>query len=190
MTDDMNDEAAELAAEELDSLKERAKQLGVSFHPNIGYDTLAGKVKDFLAEKEAEKPAEPVVAAVAESQKQKHNRLKAEMNALVRIRITCMNPNKREWEGEFFSVGNRITGQMTKYVPYDHIFHVPQMILMMIQERQCQIFHTVKDNRGRKSRKGKLIKEFGVEILPPLSTKELKELAQRQAMSSGTAEAL
>jgi hypothetical protein len=193
MTDEQNDKAL-MAAEELDSLKDRANQLGVDFHPSIGYEKLSGKVKDFLAAKEAEKPDKPdepaLIAPAPLSGNEKLVRMKRDMNALVRIRVSCMNANKREWEGEFFSVGNRVTGQMMKYVPYDQIFHVPQMILTMIQERQCQVFHTVKDHRGNKSRKGKLIKEFGIEILPQLTTNELKELAQRQAMANGTSDVL
>jgi hypothetical protein len=41
----------------------------------------------------------------------------------------------------------------------------------------------VPDSRGNKVRKGKLIKEFAIEELPPLTKEELAELAQRQAMS-------
>jgi len=191
MTDEQNNDAAELAAEELDSLKERAKQLGVDFHPSIGYEKLSVKVKDFLVAKEAEKPEEPApVVAAPLTGNARLVRMKRDMSALVRIRVTCMNANKREWEGEFFSVGNRVVGQIQKYVPYDHIFHVPQMILTMIQERKCQVFYTVTDHRGNKSRKGKLIKEFGIEILPQLTTNELKELAQRQAMANGTSDAI
>ena len=50
-------------------------------------------------------------------------------------------------------------------------------------QRQCQVFTTVRDRRGNASRKGKLIKEFSIEVLDPLTEDELKELAQRQAMS-------
>jgi hypothetical protein len=41
----------------------------------------------------------------------------------------------------------------------------------------------VKDSRGNNVRKGKLIKEFAIEVLPQLTEAELKEMARRQAMS-------
>jgi hypothetical protein len=57
------------------------------------------------------------------------------------------------------------------------------MIYEQLLQRQCQIFYTHKDAKGNKSRKGKLIKEFSIELLPALTTSELKDLAQRQAMA-------
>ena len=96
-----------------------------------------------------------------------------------------MNPAKKEWEGEIFSCGNTTVGSFTKYVPFnaDDGWHVPEMIYKMIRDRQCQVFYTVTDDKGNKIRRGKLIREFAVEKLPPLTPEELHELAQRQAMS-------
>ena len=45
------------------------------------------------------------------------------------------------------------------------------------------MFYTATDARGNKVRKGKLIKEFAIEVLPPLTKEELEELARRQAMA-------
>lgn len=94
-----------------------------------------------------------------------------------------MNPAKNEWEGEIFTAGNSVVGSYSKFVPFntDEGWHVPRIILNQIQQRQCQIFQTVKDSRGNSTRKGKLIKEFAVEILDPLTPEELAELARRQA---------
>ena len=44
------------------------------------------------------------------------------------------------------------------------------------------MFVTVKDSRGNSIRKGKLIKEFAIDVLPPLTADELKEMARRQAL--------
>jgi len=106
---------------------------------------------------------------------------------LVRIRVNCMNPNKTEWEGEIFTVGNRFFG-FKKYVPFnnDEGWHVPFMIYEHLKERKCQIFYNTKDDRGNKTREGKLIHEFAVELMDPLTSEEMQELAQRQAMANGT----
>lgn len=127
------------------------------------------------------------VAAVAEPETptQKRIRLKREASKLVRIRMTCMNPAKKEWAGEIFTVGNALIGTIKKFVPFNNEegYHVPQIMLDMIQDRKCQIFVAGKSKNGIGMRTSKLIKEFAVEVLPPLTTEELHELAQRQAMA-------
>lgn len=76
-------------------------------------------------------------------------------------------------------------GTFKKYVPFnaDEGWHVPRIIYNQMAERQCQVFVTRKDERGRSIREGKLIKEFAIEVLDPLTTDELAELARRQAMA-------
>lgn len=127
------------------------------------------------------------VFSPVETAGQKRKRLKAEAEKLVRIRVTCMNPAKKEWHGEIFTTGNSAVGTLRKFVPFnnDEGWHVPQMILNMIQERQCQVFVNKKTQNGVTVREGKLIKEFAVEIMPDLTPAELRELARRQAMAAG-----
>lgn len=191
MSDIDNDQTQAPMQDELTALKARADMMGISYHPSIGLEKLRDKVNGAVTGT-AETAEQPVQAAQVqttgasvETEGQKRNRLKNEANRLVRIRVACMNPAKKEWEGEFFSAGNAVVGTMTKYVPFnaDDGWHVPTMILKMIQDRQCQVFTTISDGRGNKTRKGKLIKEFSVEILPDLTPEELHDLAQRQAMS-------
>jgi hypothetical protein len=174
-------------ADELAALKARADMMGISYHPSIGLEKLRDKVNGALTAKpeDEEKPAVEVAPAGVETENQKRARLRREASRLVRIRVTCMNPAKAEWQGEIFSVGNSVVGSFTKYVPFnaDEGWHVPEIILKALRERQCQVFYTVPDSRGNKVRKGKLIKEFAIEELPPLTKEELAELAQRQAMS-------
>jgi hypothetical protein len=49
------------------------------------------------------------------------------------------------------------------------------------------VFVTERDDRGRQLRRGKLINEFNIAVLEPLTKEELKDLAQRQAMAKGQA---
>jgi hypothetical protein len=46
------------------------------------------------------------------------------------------------------------------------------------------VFYPVKTMHGVTVRKGKLIKEFAIEVLPQLTPEELRDLAQRQAMAN------
>jgi len=171
---------------ELASLKTRADLLGVKFHPSISVEKLREKLNAALVTV-APVPDEPVVVAAVpeETLVQRRFRKKREANTLVRIRVTCMNPAKKDWAGEIFTSGNSLVGSFTKFVPFnaDEGWHVPNIIVEQIKERQCQIFVPVKDARGNTTRKGKMIKEFAIEVMPDLTPEELAELARRQAMS-------
>jgi hypothetical protein len=185
MSDIDNDSPAPVQ-DELATLKARAEMLGVKYHPSISLEKLRDKINDAVTGvKPAEEPAAPVAVVGPETEMQKKVRLKRDALALVRIRVTCMNPFKREWDGELFTVSNNAVGSITKYVPFnnDEGWHVPQIMLNMLQERMCQIFVTDRTKNGVTVRKGKLIKEFAIEILPQLTQEELDELARRQAMA-------
>lgn len=175
---DMDTDLVVAEPSELEALKARADMLGVKYHPSIKVEKLREKV-NAAVEGEPEDEEAPVIKKpnVAELQRK--------ANELVRVRISCMNPAKKEWEGEIFTVGNASVGTLKKYIPFntDEGWHVPRMILEQIKARECQVFVTKRDSRGNNVRSGKLIKEFAVEELPPLTEAELKDLAQRQAMA-------
>lgn len=211
------DNVEDLKEDELTALKNRARTLGVTFHPNIGLDTLrekinlklrSGDLKDVTTEAgvpnpndvEASEPvtdytAEEIVSGYAQapavklSKAQMRNEAIKNANKLVRVRINCMNPNKRDWSGEIITVANAVVGTFRKYIPFNNTegYHVPQIILQAIRERQCQIFVNGTNTQGQRIKRPTLINEFAVEVLEPLTVNELKELAQRQAMANGTA---
>ena len=163
--------------QELEMLKTRASLLGVKYHPSISVDKLREKI-------DALDSTQDVVIKVP-SEEDKRVALIREANKLVRVRITCMNPAKKEWEGEIITVSNSVIGTIRKYIPFnaDDGWHVPQAILNMLNERMCQVFNSVPDGKGNMVRKGKLVKEFSIEVLPDLTPSELHDLAQRQSMS-------
>jgi len=174
--------------DELTLLKSRATLMGVTFHPNIGIDKLKMKIENRLegAAIEAEQPTIQTKINVPETIPARDARLRREASKLVRIRVACMNPNKKEYEGEIFTVSNSIVGTFKKFVAYnnDDGWHVPHMIFEHLKERKCQIFYTVKGPRGNKIRKGKMINEFAIEVLPPLTAAEIEALAIQQAMAN------
>lgn len=191
----------------LDILKKEATEKGIKFHPSIGLDALKEKVQEFEEEQaEAEiaaaansavKPAlddtddEPEVVETSEPETpvEKRKRIKAEAMRMRRVRIVCMDPAKKDWEGEIFTVGNRVIGSYKKMVPFNVEWHVPQIMLNVIKAKKCQVFRTVKVRTAIgmvDKRESVLINAFAVEELPDLTDKELKDLAQRQAMARGT----
>ena len=187
----MNTDLVDEQEPEIDQLavvKARAQRLGIKFHPSIGLDALRSKIAEALATSDelpsavAETKAAP---ADKETRAEARARLRKEAGKLVRIRLTCMNPSKKDWLGEVFTVSNSVVGTYRKMVPFnnDEGWHVPQFILNMIKERKFQTFYSVKGPRGVTIRKGKLVPEFAVEIMSPLTSAELAELARRQAMA-------
>jgi hypothetical protein len=186
----------------LEALKERAKELGVKHHHNAGEAKIQEAIDAHLAENAqaelAEEFSQPVnknhidpdtgkiVPMTSEEYRAKYlPDRKKNMNRLVRCRITCMNPAKREWEGEIISVGSAKHGTFKKFVPFDgREWHIPKVIFDEMKSRQCTIFHTVTDARGQKIRKGRLIDEFAIEVLPPLTPKELEQLKKEQALAN------
>jgi hypothetical protein len=178
--------------DELAKLKNRAKFLGVKYSPNIGVEKLTEKLDAKIDEIDHVVrigSANPVLAdgpVPNESKAERKVRLRREAARLVRVRVTCMNPNKRDWEGEIYSVGNSLVGFHKKYVPFnaDEGWHIPNIIYKHLKDRKCQVFHTVKGPRGAKIRKGKLVPELSIELMPDLTADAIQELAQRQAQAN------
>lgn len=165
------------------SLKEKAKSLNISFHPNIGEDKLREKINEKLNDQPKEDPVStgevPITKELSSSAKLAAKRKAA--SKLVRVIITSFDPNKKEWQGEFFSVGNAKIGQFKKFIPYGVEWHIPTIMLNLIEDKKMQTFYTVKDGRGKNIRKSKLIKAYGIDYLDPLTSEELAELASIQS---------
>ena len=182
----------------LEALRARATLLKIKFHPSSKAESLSAKIDDFLRDdgkgNEADAEEKTVVAAIANGKKEylteaeylKKKRVSNRKDAgkLIRCRVTCMNTNKKDWEGELFSVGSSKLGTFKKFVPFnDEPYHIPQIIFDSMKERKWSSFYSVKGQKGGTIRKSRLINEFAIEVLPPLTPDELKDLAQRQAMS-------
>lgn len=199
---------------EYEVLVERATQMGLKFRSNIGLDKLRALVTNALegndtseedeeAEEEVAVPssipspsqllgntAGPQTTTSAlpfrkETKAEKFRRVRQEARQLVRVRITCHNPNKSEWQGEIITFGNAAVGTLKRYVPFETEWHVERAILNVLKKRQYQHFYNAKDEKGNVYRASKLVREFAVEELAQLTEAELKELAQRQAMANG-----
>ncbi len=166
--------------QELELLKERATKMGITFHAAIGVE----KLKKRIELKLAETAKEPKKASLSDYEKRQmqYTRLRKEANRLIRIRITCMNPDKKNWTGEIMSVSNAVIGTVRKFIPFglEAGFHVPAVLLKMIKNRQYQQYSQVTLPNGRKTMVSKMLPEFAVEVMQPITKEELDDLAQRQ----------
>jgi hypothetical protein len=193
MTDNqiIENEETEATPDELALLKERATLLGISFSHRIGVDSLREKIANKLAgtEEKEEEEAAPVALNKAQEAAKLRKELTADAMRLIRLRITNLNPSKKDLHGEIFTVANRYIGNVRKFIPYgevtDNGYHVPNVIYKQMKTRK---FLNVKTRRGKN---GNIIvdqqwaPEFALEVLPTLTKEELAKLAAAQAAAGG-----
>ena len=134
-------------------------------------------------------PGQKVHFEEAEYRRRQLAEAKREAGRLVRCRVTCMNPHKKNWTGEIISVGSSKMGTFKKFIPFnlEEPYHVPKAIYDYLKERKCRIGTTQKLPNGQEVNRYKLINEFAIEQLDPLSKEELEDLKHRQALSQGMA---
>jgi hypothetical protein len=162
------------APNELDTLKERATTMGIKFHPSISIDKLRDKVNVALQPTEEVAPISKKAAVI---------KARNEASAQIRVNVVCMNPAKKEWQGEIFITGNTRIGTFKKYVLFDTTdgYHVPKIIYDLLKAKKFQMFKTETTRNGVAKRVGILANEFAIETLPQLTETELADLAKQQA---------
>ena len=201
MSDEMEQQQPAIEAEydELAALKARADMMGIKYRHNTSAEKLRAQInnaKEGIKEGSSLEGDSDIKPLQSESKayltekefKDEEFRLrKSNAGKLVRVRVTCMNPAKKEWDGEIISVGSAKLGTFKKFVKFnaEDGWHIPHIIFEYLKEKKCSIFHTVTDQTGQKVRKAKLVNEYSIEVLSPLTDAELKDLAQRQAMEAG-----
>ncbi|QWY83761.1 hypothetical protein [Rhizobium phage RHph_X3_15] len=187
---------------ELDMLKSRARVMGIPFSNNIGVEALKERIQAKLdGEKEAapepEESPDPSLLGSSlegtapekpETPAQMRARIRAENLKLVRLRITNLDPKKKDLPGEIFTVANELLGTIRKFVPFgeatDNGYHVPNVIYKMMKRRKfLQI--KVKKVQGKEVIETQWVREFALEELPQLTRPEIDKLAAAQAAAGG-----
>lgn len=165
-------------------LLQQAKVMGLSVSNNIGLETLKEKIRAHLEETSAkDEPAEPETP-VADKPKTLREVMYQEQMKLVRIRIVNLDPKKASLKGEVFTVANEYIGTVRKFIPYDpevseNGYHVPYCIYTQLVEKKFLSIRVTTVN-GKEHVSHAWAKEFGIEVLPPLTPEELRQLAQAQ----------
>lgn len=213
------DEPAMDTVNELDVLKQRARMMGVEFSNNIGVETLRDRIRAKVEEQSnataAPAPAlfDPALIPAATQQASfqadtsggpalgsepkpakpltLRQYLQREQMKLVRVRITNLDPKKKNLPGEVFTVANEFLGTVRKYIPYGEVsddgYHVPYCIYRELESRRFLDIRTFKERaNGNKIRvEQRWAKEFAIEVLPHLTPTELKQLAVAQMAEVG-----
>ena len=195
----LNPSADEQAVDELTLLKERAKVMGIPFSNNISLETLRKRVADKMEGKD-EAPevnaltGDPEIAQAmaAKPLNQKDNAVAlrklmyAKQMRQVRVRITNMDPKKKDLPGEIWTLANEYLGTVRKFVPYgeqtDDGFHIPYCLYRLLDSKRFLHIRDVKDRTTGIVRQDKVwAKEFSLDVLPTLTQAELDRLAAAQA---------
>lgn len=186
---------AEQKKERLPILKQRADLMGITYSNNIGYDALKEKIDAKLNGEQAQsiKEANDAMDSGTKSaplgedldKLSPADRLRREQLALVRVRITNMDPKKKDLPGEIFTVANRVLGTIRKFIPYgeqtENGYHIPVILFNELNSRKFNHVTTKKDPATKTDVPvSKWVKEFSLEVLPPLTKEELEQLATAQ----------
>ena len=198
---------------ELRMLKDTAKRAGLSFPNNAGLQTMRDLVRtelapsgnDALMTEAGDISSEQQMLADIKDQnsmeakalkarirmpvlKQFQTKIKKEQNArlncgkLVRIIAHNNSPLKKEWDGDIITGANDL-GTWKKYVQFDVEWHVPTIVLNIMKEKKYSHFYSKKNANGLMVRKVRLLPEYNIEILEPLTVKEVAQLAKRQIVT-------
>lgn len=120
-----------------------------------------------------------------ETVQQIRDRLKRDCMKLVRCRIYNMNPSKADLKGEIVTVANKYIGTVRKMIPFgeatDNGFHIEQILFDELKSRKFQQLRPKKVRGIDQAPERRMVPEYNLEILPPLTRNELRELAQKQA---------
>lgn len=175
-------------------LLSRAKLMGISVSNNASVDTLKAKIEAHMQAKPDENVTEGTEnpleeqAKVAKTAVNFREQLILDATKLIRLRITNMDPKKKDLRGEILTVANEFIGNIRKFVPYgeatDEGYHVPYCIYEMMKEREFQQIKTLKKN-GQIVVETRMVREFALEVLDPLTKDELARLAAAQAAAGG-----
>lgn len=190
----------------LQHVRAQADMLGITYHHRAGIEKiqtlidehLLAQNQDLIPEpaQEASIRKEPVVEGYpekivplteAEFKKDAKRQAKSLVGALIRVHITCLDPNKKNWPGEIVSVGSAKLGTFKRYIPFDteHPWHIPKIIYDVLNERKCSVPVKKKNDRGQMVTTYKQIKAYAISVVDPLTPEELKDLANQQALAGG-----
>lgn len=171
----------------MEQLKAQADKLGVKYSANIGRATLQERVNEAIikASKEPVKATNKSSngANVEETEGQRKARKKKEAEQLVRVRVTCMDPKQKLKRGVTYQVANSLVGTVGKYVEFNVPYHVPRIILNLMEEKTFQTFVAGESKFGVTKKIPKQVKTFAIEYLDPLTPQEFEDLKIRQAMA-------
>lgn len=179
----------ELEQNERQYWKEQADFRGLGYANNIPTPKLKELVKKAIAEadmaktdgtrgrKTLEKLAPEVLANIDKA------------TALVRFKITVLDPSKQDWTGIYLTGGNDNFSAVRRLVPLNApVWHAERILVEILKNMKYSYRKSERHPRLRthidNMSKAKMLPCFQITELPPLTEEELKELALAQATNN------
>ena len=153
---------------ELEALKLIADNMGIEYSPRIGLEALKARVE----EQRAKSPA---------VQNSKRQELVREATKLVRVTITNMDPQTKQWTGTWVMGANNAVGTIKRFVPFEQVTHIEEFLYKILKDKKYRKTVEKSDGKGGKYKENIFVPAFNVAVLPPLTEEELKNLALEQA---------
>ena len=170
---------------ERDLLKEKADLLGITYAGNISTEKLRDLVNK-ANDPDGIESEQSSNNSTAVSNGNLANDFRLEMTKKVRVLITCNDPMMKDYDmTPYYSFSNSALTLPAITVPLGVEWHIPYAYVLMLQDMECKIPVKTKDAKGRPTTTRRTIKKYNVNILPPLTEKELEELKQAQIMRDG-----
>jgi hypothetical protein len=200
--DTVDTDTDDLQIDQLTMLKQRATVMGISYSNNISLETLKKRIQEKMngvdaVKPDLEKPVQIVNPLIEQQPAAKTPSLRQYMRdtqmKLVRLRITNLDPKKKDLQGEVITVANEYLGTIKKFVPFGEVtddgFHVPYCIYRELDSRKFLNIRTVRNRKeGTTKVESNWAKEFSLDVLPQLTREELNRLAAVQAAAGSTAD--
>lgn len=183
------------SVDRLTKLKQQAQRLGLKHSNNIGEDTLAKMIQDKIdgnvveeepeTQDSVEDDIQPVKVARKETRQETRMRVFKESMKLIRVRITNHNPQKSNWPGEIVTVQNSYIPKVSRFIPLgensEDSTHIENIVYRHLKSKKYLQIRKRKDKKtGREVVDKKLVPEYSIEVLPPLTKQELNDLAVKQ----------
>jgi len=159
-------------------LKVIAEEFGLEFAGNISKEKLIAKIE---ADDAAVEGTPVVVEGVKVAKKETPAALKKRMNILKRVRISANDPQYKGRNGVTLQVGNKVA-VVGKFTPFDIVWHIQVPVYEALKRKQWRETKFKTDPAtGNKFPVVTMRPAFVIEVLEPLTSKELDKLAAEQA---------
>ena len=170
---------------ERDLLKEKADLLGISYANNISTEKLRELVNKVNEPLEVTEPKQEKASASTTNEVDPVA-IRLELTKKIRVLITCNDPLMKDYDTTpYYSFSNSTLTLPSITIPLGVEWHIPNAYVGMLQAMECKIPVKSKDEKGRPITIRRTVKKYNVNVLPPLTPKELEELKQAQIMRDG-----
>lgn len=164
-----------------EALMAQGKKLGINIHVNTSVENMLTMVNQALIYTLHKAPDAPVKQKVIKDKAL----ARKEATRLIRVRVTNMDPTKTKHTAQTFGFSNSVVGTIQRVVPLDieEGFHIPQVLIEVIKSAKYrQTRYRTINHRGQEQEVPYSVEvpSFSVEVLPPITAKELHDIKQRQ----------